>query len=269
MRDGEGGDDDGERAQTTKRNHQAQQEQQVIDTAEDMEEPVHDEPRRGLEPARVEPDETRVAVELERALDARRARPSESRGTSFGRAGSNRSTVTDRRPAVSNRVEIEIRDSARGHRILEQHIDERLVRDEVEVCGQRRAGHVRERALVGIERRIGRQREPRARDARAAQLAIALEQIYPAGDPSAAGVEHRGLHLAEVEQRSFHRPLEIVDRGRERGPDQQPEELSFRLKKRLDPDVAGDFVSRGTGCASRTAATSSHRGQMAPAARRI
>ena len=105
MRDGEGRDDDGERAKTAKWNHQAEQEQQVIDTAEDMEEAVHDEPRRGLEPARVEPDETRVAVELEGALDlVCRARPSDV-------PDRNRSTVTDRRPAVSKRVEIESRES--------------------------------------------------------------------------------------------------------------------------------------------------------------
>ena len=78
----------------------------MIDAAEDVEEPVHDEPRRRLEPARVEPDDTGVAVELERALDAVcRARPADV-------PERNRSTVTDRRPAVSNRVEIETRDSA-------------------------------------------------------------------------------------------------------------------------------------------------------------
>ena len=240
MRHGEGRDDDDERAETAKRNHQAQQEQQVIDATEDVEEPVHDESRRGLEPARVEPDEPRVAVELKCPLDAL------LQGTSSGRAGPEAKHChrSQARGFESGRD----RDSRlrRGHRVLEQHIHERLARDQLDVRGQRRAGHVRERALVGIERGIGRQREPRTRDAWAAQLAIALEQVHPAGDPSATGFEHRGLHLAEIEQRSFHRPLEIVDGGRERSADQQPEELSFRLKKRLDPDVAGDFVSRGT-----------------------
>ena len=59
-----------ERAEAAERNDQAQQEQQVIDAAEDVEEPIDDKPRRRLEPARVEPDDAGVAVELKRALDA-------------------------------------------------------------------------------------------------------------------------------------------------------------------------------------------------------
>ena len=78
----------------------------MIDAAEDVEEPIDDKPRRRLKPARVEADDTGVAVELKRTLDA----------IWWGRPVDvperKRRTVTDRRPAVSNRVEIDTRDSA-------------------------------------------------------------------------------------------------------------------------------------------------------------
>ena len=70
MRDGERRDDDDERTETAERNHQAQQEQQAIDAAKDVEKTIHDEPRHGLEPSRVEPDVAGVAVELKCAFRA-------------------------------------------------------------------------------------------------------------------------------------------------------------------------------------------------------
>ena len=106
---------------------------------------------------------------------------------------------------------------------------------------------MRERALVGIERRIRRQRESGAGDAWAAQLAITLEEVYSAGDPPAARLEDRGLDLREVEQRSFRRPLEVVDRRRDRGADEEAKPLAVGLQKCLNPDVARDFVSRWAG----------------------
>ena len=42
----------------------------MIDAAENVEEPINDKPRRRLKPAWVEADDTGVAVELKRALDA-------------------------------------------------------------------------------------------------------------------------------------------------------------------------------------------------------
>ena len=84
--DGEGGDDRHQRADAAERNHQAEQEQQVIHAAQDVEEPVHDEAPRRLEPARIQRHDARVAVELERALGSARGQQSKrGRGSQAGR----------------------------------------------------------------------------------------------------------------------------------------------------------------------------------------
>ena len=54
MRDRERRDDDDQRAEPAERDHQAEQEQQVIDAVEDVEEAVLDEAQRRLVPARIE-----------------------------------------------------------------------------------------------------------------------------------------------------------------------------------------------------------------------
>ena len=79
MRDRERGDDQHQRPEPPERDHQTQQEQQVIDAVEDVEEPELDEAQRRLVPARVEPDEARVAVELEGAHGAARRQEPQDR----------------------------------------------------------------------------------------------------------------------------------------------------------------------------------------------
>ena len=59
-----------ERADAPERNHQAEQEQQVIDAVEDVEEAVLDESQRRLVPARIELHDAGIAVHVERALGA-------------------------------------------------------------------------------------------------------------------------------------------------------------------------------------------------------
>ena len=72
MRDGERRHDQDERAEPPERDHQAQQEQQVIGAVEDVQEPsVHESPRR-LVPARIQPHQAGIAGQLERALRAGR-----------------------------------------------------------------------------------------------------------------------------------------------------------------------------------------------------
>ena len=56
-----------ERPQAPERDHEAEQEQQVVDALEDVPEARDDEAQRRLMPARIEPHEAGVAVELEGA----------------------------------------------------------------------------------------------------------------------------------------------------------------------------------------------------------
>src|SRR5258705_13661947 len=67
MRNGERGHDERQHAQSPERDHQAQYEQQMVGTVENMVKARFDEPQRGLMPARIEPDQSGVAVEFESA----------------------------------------------------------------------------------------------------------------------------------------------------------------------------------------------------------
>ena len=70
MRDGERGDDRDERAEAPEWDHEAPQEQQVVDAVQDVEEPQLDEPQGGLVPSRIEPDQARITGVLEGANNA-------------------------------------------------------------------------------------------------------------------------------------------------------------------------------------------------------
>ena len=70
MRDCKRGHDRDQRAEAPERNHQAQQEQQVVGAVEDVEESLLTKRQRRLIPARIEPDQPGIALELERARRA-------------------------------------------------------------------------------------------------------------------------------------------------------------------------------------------------------
>ena len=79
MRHGERGDDDHERPEPARRQDQAEKEQQVIETLEDVvEAEPHEAPRR-LMPARIERHRAGIADELEGALGMARARGTAAR----------------------------------------------------------------------------------------------------------------------------------------------------------------------------------------------
>ena len=63
-------------------------------------------------------------------------------------------TVTTRRPSRTRSVSIEKSDSVRGDVVLVQHVEERLVPDEVRALRQCRAGDERQRRLEVAERTV-------------------------------------------------------------------------------------------------------------------
>ena len=73
------GDDHDQRPHAAERDHEAQQEQQVIDAVEDVQKARLDETQRRLVPARIEPHQAGVAVQVERALGAARRQEAERR----------------------------------------------------------------------------------------------------------------------------------------------------------------------------------------------
>ena len=70
MPDSEGRDDEHERPEAAERDHQAEQEQQVIGSVQDVEEAQLHEPQRRLMPPGIEPDDPRISRQLERPFDA-------------------------------------------------------------------------------------------------------------------------------------------------------------------------------------------------------
>src|SRR2546422_3019609 len=113
MRNGERAHRQDERAQAPEREHEAKQEQQVVDSVQDVQEPQLDEPQRSLVPARIKPDEARVAVEL---VSARR-----SAGWQEPKRG-DRAQPQSLEPGVDRKLR-----AVRAYRILEQCVEQSLV----------------------------------------------------------------------------------------------------------------------------------------------
>src|SRR5258708_19552512 len=60
-------DDDNQRSRSPERDHDTEQEQQVIDAFENVPKAGYDEAQRGLVPARIETQKPRIAMEFKRA----------------------------------------------------------------------------------------------------------------------------------------------------------------------------------------------------------
>src|SRR5262249_23739645 len=80
MRDRERGDDPHQWLEATEGNDQAQQEEEVVDAVEDVEKARPDEARGRLRPARVEPHQAGIALELEGAPRAPRRQETQPDG---------------------------------------------------------------------------------------------------------------------------------------------------------------------------------------------
>ena len=147
--DREGGDDRHDLPQADERNHQAEQEEQVVDPAQDVRDAEHHEPRRGPVPGRVEPDPSRAAGDHHRpAFLAGRQVPDHELEVVLELGG-------DRgldREAGAGRVD----------GVGEMGVEVALI----DVDGRARSGRlgdVRDGVLVAIERTIRGQGEPAGR----------------------------------------------------------------------------------------------------------
>ncbi len=264
MCDGERRHDDDQRTETPERNDQAQQEQQVIDAAENVEQPIDDKPRCRLEPARVEPNKAGVAMKLKRPLDDMRQGTSSGRAcASCQRAGRTKSQHRHRTQpgCLEPRRDGDARPGRRS-RILQHHIHQCLIRREVDVSRQRRASDVCQRMLVRIERCVGRQRHARASNMRSAELTIFLEQIDTVRDPPGGLFERRGWHASKIQQRPLGGPLDLVHHGGDWRSHEEAQTVGALLKKGLNPDIAGDFVRREAGWRQQRSREEKHAGNL-------
>ena len=146
----------------------------MVGAVEDVPEAQPDEPERGLVPARIETDEARIALELERAHRA---------------AGGQEPERGDHAQAETAERGMDREAGALGtDRILEEHVEHRLAPVDLGVVGQGRARDVLQRLLVASEAAVGGQRHAHGDDARGGQALVLLVELDRAGDPEVGGV---------------------------------------------------------------------------------
>ena len=231
MRDGECGDHEHERAQPSKRDHEAEQKQQMIGPVEDVTEPQRDEPQRRLVPPRIQPHQPWIAVQLE---CAHRAVWRDDADDGDHAQAEPRERWLDREAG-----------SVRANRILEEDVEHPLIPVKARGVRQSCAGHVRERLAVRFERSIRRQRDADAGDGRRGQSRVLLVDRQIVRDPHQRRIAQRGVRARQIEiAGSAERELDVAHRRKRRAHD-HAQMVTFGFDERLHDDVGGDVVRGG------------------------
>ncbi len=170
------------------RDGEADEEEQVIRTAEDVAEPqLHESPGR-LVPARIEADESGVADPLEGPDGTAGREEPHGRGDAHAEPR-------------ERRIDRE-RGSIRTDVVLEQDVEQRLIPVDPGVGVERRARDVREGLLVAHERAIGRQRDACRCEARARRASCPFSWISEGRhQPERGGVGERAIDRASESSR--------------------------------------------------------------------
>ena len=178
---------------------------------------------------RIEQHRSRVAVQLEDAVDAARRQEADDRLGLDAEADKSR---VEREPAL-----------VRGDRIFEQDVEHPLVLDQLGVGRQLRPENLRERDVVGLKRLVRWQRRADRDHARIGQRPAVFLDLQVVAQPERRGIVEKRIGTRDVEHagRSGHRPVDVVQRF-ERRAQQQPQPLPFRLEKHLNRDVVGNLV---------------------------
>ncbi len=216
------------------RNHQAQQEQQVIRAVEDVPEPLLHEEEERLVPPRIEPHDARVAMHVEHALGR------------MGREKPHRDVHADaqaRQPRLDGKVGFVRRD-----RVLERDVEHALFPVDLGVGRQARAGQdVVAGRLVVLERPIRRQRDAGGPDRRLGQPDVVLVDLDEVANP-----QGRGMFEGRVDPREVQEPVAgerdvYVPHGLKGRPHQEREGLALRFQVGEDGDFVRDLVGLGAG----------------------
>ncbi len=228
MRDRERGDQQDELPELPERYHQTKQEQQVVGPLQDVEESRFDEAPGGLVPARVEPDQARIPVQVEGAHAAGCGQEAERNGGS---------QAEPLEPGPDREV-----GTIRDDRILEQDVEQSLLPVQVHVTRQRRAGEVCERLLVGGEGLVGLERHAGIGDPRQAEAAVVFVELDIVGNPQRCRVPERRVGEREVEQARAAPRIVHVAHGFQRHADEKMQPLSLRLDEGMHRHVVRDVV---------------------------
>ncbi len=213
MRHREGGHDRGHLAEPEGRNHQAEQEEEVVEPAEDVLDPQHHEPGAGAVPFGVERHLSGPAGDHHRpAFLAGRQIPDR-----------------DLQVVLQLRGDAGLDGKPRGRRadgIGEMRVEVPLIDEDVRVR-LRRPGDVLDSALVALERAVRRKRE-------AAHGGSERGQRLLQGGPRLGQIDHRALH-GELD-----RPGDV-----QRQPDDEVRPAGLELDERVDQAVELELVGGG------------------------
>src|SRR5260370_29132916 len=137
--------------ETPKGNNQAKQEQQVVGPFQYVKEAQLQELPSSLMPSRIEPHQPRIAVKLESAQHSRRKEAQNG----------DRSQTQPGEPGMDREF-----GSIRVNRVLEQHIEHRLIPDYVRIERELRPQDMRQSLFVRCEGPVGLERDARRHHSR-------------------------------------------------------------------------------------------------------
>ncbi len=214
-----------------KGNHQAEDEEQVIDSVEDVEKAQEDEAQERLVPAGIQVDHARIAGILEDPLPTRR-----------------RHEVDDAHGLQAQVGEGGVDGEARLIRIdghLEEHVQQGLLGHELGPGFERWREHVRERPFEGGERPVGGQRDPGRHHPLRTQGPTLLVELDVVGDPKHRGLpKDRGQALQNEVPRPPSGEVDIA-KGGHGSSDQENERRAHGLHVHLDRHVRRNLVGAG------------------------
>ena len=231
VREGERGDDDHERPDPAQRDGDAQQEEQVIGTAQHVADPGAQERQRSLVPARVELDDTGIAVPLIRAHRAI--------GGDQAQHG---------RHALPEPPEVRVdRQTPRGAlaRVVDARVERALFPQQLQARIERRPGQLGARRLEALERAVGRQRQPHGGQLAGPQAAAVLENVDGLEQPHRRGVPQRRIDASQIDVPGpAGRHVHVAHRG-EWDAHEQRDAVRLRPQERLHRNVVGNVVGGG------------------------
>ena len=184
-----------------------------------------------LEPARVQPDEPRVALVLEcadRAIPQEEAEDGDDAQPESGKRGMDRER---------GRIGPDGR--------LQQDVEKRLVPDELCVRRQRPSGHVPARIGPRGERTIRGQREPRRDNPRRREQIVVFVDGQAVDDPQRRRVSEQRVEAVELEEPGTGRGEIHVPHRRKRHADDDLEPAAFGPHEHVGGDVGRDLVGPG------------------------
>ena len=228
-----GRDEDDQYPNPLKGDNQAQQEQEMVHAVENVGESELYEPKRGLVPAGIERDPSRVPGVLVEPL------------ASIGRQEAQYGRNPHPQPFEAGQ-DGKIR-TIRRDPVFEQRVQHHLLPVDLRALAEGRTPDRGQRGLVRAKGWIRGQGCPDRREFRQGETPAVFVDRHLLSDPEHGGVFQGSVSAGKVQVTGTRQGEDHVLHGLERYPDEQAQALAFRLDERPDGNVAGDVVAVRTG----------------------